>query len=104
MQALRLHWKIAFVDYIPWTVNLGRCIFAPMKRRIDQVLKILASNVKTLRLAHGLTQEELAFQAGLDRTYISQIERGVGNPSVLVLVKLADILKTELPELFIKHQ
>ena len=75
-----------------------------MKRRIDQVLKILAGNVKTLRLAHGLTQEELAFQAGLDRTYISQIERGVGNPSVLVLVKLADILKTELPELFVKHQ
>ena len=75
-----------------------------MKKRIEQVLKVLAGNVKALRLAHGLTQEELAFRAGLDRTYISQIERGVGNPSVLVLVKLSDILGAELPDLFIKHQ
>lgn len=74
-----------------------------MKKRMDQVCKVLAGNVKALRLAQAMSQEELAFQAGLDRTYISQIERGISNPSVLVLVKLSSILGVELPELFIKH-
>jgi transcriptional regulator with XRE-family HTH domain len=69
---------------------------------MDQVCKVLAGNVKALRLAQSLSQEELAFQADLDRTYISQIERGVSNPSVLVLVKLSNILGVELHELFIK--
>lgn len=74
-----------------------------MKKRMDQVCKVLAGNVKTLRLAQALSQEELAFRAGLDRTYISQIERGISNPSVLVLVKISSILGVDLPELFIKH-
>lgn len=59
--------------------------------------------MKALRLAHGLSQEELAFEAELDRTYISQIERGVSNPSVLVLLKISVILKVELSELFVKR-
>lgn len=65
--------------------------------------RILGDNVKALRLAHGLSQEELAFEAELDRTYISQIERGVSNPSVLVLLKISVILKVELSELFVKQ-
>ena len=51
------------------------------------VCKVLGNNVKALRLAQGLSQEALALEADLDSTYISQIERGVGNPSVLVLLK-----------------
>lgn len=74
-----------------------------MKRRMDHVCKVLGHNVKALRLAHDLSQEELAFRADLDRTYISQIERGVSNPSVLVLVKIAEVLGTEIQELFIPH-
>jgi transcriptional regulator with XRE-family HTH domain len=69
---------------------------------MEQVCKILASNVKAYRLAQGLSQEELAFEAELDRTYISQIERGVCNPSILVLVKISKILNVELPDLLIK--
>lgn len=68
-----------------------------------QTCRILGDNVKALRLAHGLSQEELAFEAELDRTYISQIERGVSNPSVLVLLKISVILKVELSELFVKQ-
>jgi transcriptional regulator with XRE-family HTH domain len=75
-----------------------------MEKRMIQICKVLADNVKTLRLAHGLSQEELAFQADLDRTYISQIERGVSNPSVLVIHKIALVLKVEFAELFIKHK
>ena len=67
-----------------------------------QVFRVLGGNVKTLRLSLGMSQEELAFQAEIDRTYVSQVERGVGNPSVLVLVKLSRILGVEVQELFVK--
>ncbi len=67
-----------------------------------QVCRVLGGNVKTLRLSLGMSQEELAFQAEIDRTYVSQVERGVGNPSVLVLVKLSRILGVEVQELFVK--
>ena len=50
----------------------------------------------------GLSQEELAFRAELDRTYISQIERGVSNPSLLVMLKIATALKVEMVDLFDK--
>ncbi|OIR08993.1 HTH-type transcriptional regulator SinR [mine drainage metagenome] len=69
-----------------------------------QVCRVLGDNVKALRLVQGLSQEALALEAGLDRTYISQIERGVSNPSVLVLLKIAAVLKAEVSDLFIKKK
>jgi transcriptional regulator with XRE-family HTH domain len=71
-----------------------------MKSRMEEVCQVLGGNVKTLRQALGISQEELAFRAELDRTYISQIERGVGNPSVFVLLKVANALGVELVGLF----
>jgi transcriptional regulator with XRE-family HTH domain len=73
-----------------------------MEKRMAQTCKVLGRNVKTLRQILCLSQEELAFQAELDRTYISQIERGVSNPSVFVLLKISVILGVELSDLFIK--
>lgn len=49
-------------------------------------------NVKRQREQKGWSQEELAFQAGLHRTYISGVERGVRNPTVTVLDKIASSL------------
>jgi DNA-binding XRE family transcriptional regulator len=49
------------------------------------------------------SEQALALEAGVDRTYISQIERGVGNPSVLVLLKIAIILRVDVSDLFIKN-
>ena len=49
-------------------------------------------NLKRLRKARGLSQEELAFECGLHRTYISGVERGVRNPTVLVLQEIATAL------------
>jgi len=43
-----------------------------------------------------MSQEELAFEAEIDRTYVSQIERATINPSMLVLCKLAGALKSDL--------
>ncbi len=47
-----------------------------------------------------LSQEELADRAGLDRTYVSGVERGTRNPSLKVLQRLADALGADLDVIF----
>jgi transcriptional regulator with XRE-family HTH domain len=49
----------------------------------------VADNVRSLRKAAELSQEELAHEAGLDRTYISQVERRQRNVTIVVLAKIA---------------
>lgn len=49
----------------------------------------LAANMKRLRKARGWSQEELAAEAGLDRTYVSGIERTVRNPTITVLDRIS---------------
>ena len=56
----------------------------------------LGGNVRRLRRERNFSQEELAFQAEIDRTYVSQIERGVINPSLLVLWRVARVLGVEV--------
>ena len=73
-----------------------------MKNRMERVCSLLGENVRAYRQEIGLSQEELAFRAELDRTYISQIERGVSNPSLLVMLKIATVLKVEMVDLFNK--
>ncbi|HAF81449.1 MULTISPECIES: helix-turn-helix transcriptional regulator [Brevundimonas] len=53
---------------------------------------LLARNLQTLLRAAGLSQEELAFRAGTKRSYLSDLERGVRNPSVRLLGRLAEVL------------
>ena len=62
----------------------------------NQLRMKLARAIKEARVEAGFTQEALALEAGIDRTYISQLERGVANPSLLVLYKLSKILRAEL--------
>lgn len=56
----------------------------------------LAANMKSLRKARGWSQEALAEEAGLDRTYISGIERKVKNPTVTVVERIAAALGCSL--------
>lgn len=63
------------------------------------VVRRIGAKVRELRKAQGLSQEELAARAGLDRTYISQIERGVKNVTVASLDKVAQALGATLVEL-----
>lgn len=53
----------------------------------------VGKNLKRLRLDAGLSQERLAFECELHRTYISGVERGVRNPTVVVLDTIARSLK-----------
>lgn len=70
-----------------------------MDEDFDALRWILASNVKRLRAARALSQESLAFDAEIDRTYVSQIERAVINPSLLVMHKVARALGASVAEL-----
>ena len=51
------------------------------------------------RIALGISQEDFADQAGLDRTYVSGIERGIRNPTLLVLLRLSQVLKVPISNL-----
>lgn len=57
------------------------------------IAKRLGARIQKLRLEKGLSQEELAFEADLHRTYISHIERGSRNITVAGLCKVAKGLK-----------
>ena len=50
-------------------------------------------NVRRFRQERGLSQEQLAFECSLHRTYISGVERGIRNPTILVLERIATALK-----------
>ena len=56
--------------------------------------------LRELRQALGISQEELAFRAGLHRTYVSSAERGQRNVSLVNLEKLSEALEIEIADLF----
>jgi transcriptional regulator with XRE-family HTH domain len=60
---------------------------------------IVGKNVRKLRLQRGMTQEELAFEAEIDLTYVGGIERGKRNPSLMVMARIAEALAVPLTKL-----
>ncbi len=58
-----------------------------------EVRRRIGLNVRRYREALDLSQEELAFDAKLHRTYLSGVERGVRNPTVTVIERIAKALK-----------
>ena len=62
--------------------------------------KNFGERIRALRKLLNISQEELGFRTGLDRTYISGIERGERNPSLDNIGKIAKELKISLKELF----
>lgn len=62
--------------------------------------KLVAWNLRRLRVARGIAQEALAVDAEIDRTYVSRLERNMENPTVAVLERLARALGVEIVELF----
>jgi transcriptional regulator with XRE-family HTH domain len=60
---------------------------------------IVGRNIRHLRQQKGLTQEQLAFEAKIDLTYMGGIERGKKNPSLLVMARIAKALGAPLAAL-----
>ena len=70
-----------------------------MSDKIQNLLALIAYNIVNMRKEKGLTQEELAFNAGIDRTYIGYIENSKHNVTLGMLVKIADALQIEVMDL-----
>ena len=68
-------------------------------KRDTAALRRLGARVRKLRLERNLSQESLAFDAGMHTNHLSSIERGEANPSFLVLVALAKVLRVPVAEL-----
>lgn len=62
--------------------------------------ELVGKNIKRIRVAKGVSQEQLAFDASIDRSYLGGIERCEENPSVDTLDKIAAVLEIGLAELF----
>jgi transcriptional regulator with XRE-family HTH domain len=60
---------------------------------------IFGKNVRRARQQKKLTQEQLAFEAEIDLTYVGGIERGKRNPSLIVMARIADALSVPLNKL-----
>jgi transcriptional regulator with XRE-family HTH domain len=62
---------------------------------------LVARNLRRLRVERGLAQEALAADAGIDRTYVSRLERGLENPTVAILEQLANALDTKIVDFLV---
>lgn len=58
--------------------------------------------LREFRQAKGLSQEGLAAAAGLDRSFVSLVERGIQSPNVVILLKLAEVLHVSAAEMVAK--
>ena len=66
---------------------------------MEDVRDRLAQNLRKLRQAKGLSQEAFADEAGLHRTYISDLERAARNPTITVVAKVAKALEVRIGDL-----
>jgi transcriptional regulator with XRE-family HTH domain len=58
-----------------------------------------AANLRRLRHAKGISQEDLAYEAGINRSYMSKLEKGASYPGLEIIAKLATVLDVEPAEL-----
>lgn len=68
--------------------------------KVTGISKRVGKRIKAVRLERGMTQEQVAFEAGLNRAFIGYIERGERNPSTETIAKIAKVLGVELNDLF----
>ena len=67
---------------------------------MKDIRKVFGDRMKEIRLGSGVSQEALAAAAGLHRTYVSSVERGERNVSIVNIARLADALNVPIREFF----
>jgi transcriptional regulator with XRE-family HTH domain len=65
-------------------------------------MKEIAEKLKTFRLANRMTLKQLANKAGCTDAYLSQLERGLANPTVMILKKIASALQVQVVDFFLE--
>ena len=68
---------------------------------LKQLQKALGANVKRLRKEQGFSQESFADESGVSQAYLSRVERGIANPQLDRIQKIALCLGISIPELFL---
>jgi DNA-binding XRE family transcriptional regulator len=87
-------------DYMPWSFNPQIIKIRVMEKHIDnKELIALAQQIKAVRKAANISQEQLALVANVDRSFISRLERGIANPSYLMLLQISTALNVSLKEI-----
>ena len=66
-----------------------------MKLKPKRLQKVLSDNIKKYRKEQKLSQEKLALASGVDRSYMSEIERCLANPSLDLILKISNALDIE---------
>lgn len=61
---------------------------------MEELKRTLARNIRLARVRMNISQERLANEAGIDRTYVSSLEREKHDPTIKILKKIADVLET----------
>ena len=74
------------------------------ERRSSKLRAALAEQIRSFRSKKGLSQEELAFRAGLHRTYISLVERAKKSPTIDCLIRISAALDVRASELLAKAE
>ncbi len=70
-----------------------------MRKKHPALIK-LGKRIRELRKAKGFSQENFAYEVGLDRTYMGSVERGERNIAAINLIRIAKTLKIEVGDLF----
>jgi DNA-binding XRE family transcriptional regulator len=101
-------WRISFHKIIT-SANYSMLLLMYTKDSFEQakfmikktkVLNLFGEKVRELRKERGLSQEQLAFDADLHRTYIGMIERAEKNVTLINIEKIAKALKVNIKDLF----
>jgi len=64
------------------------------------ICSVIGTNIRKLRNSKKLSQDDLAAEAGIDRSYLSEIENGYKNLSVVILEQIAESLEVKITSLF----
>jgi transcriptional regulator with XRE-family HTH domain len=67
------------------------------------VRQTLGKNMRRIRVAAGLSQDEIAVRMGVEQTYVSGLERGIRNPTLTTLERAANALNVNIAELLNKN-
>ena len=72
-----------------------------MKATLPTLKHALSSNIQRIRKEQGISQEKLALKADVDRSYMSQIERCLANPSIDAILRISNALEVAPSELLL---